>query len=385
MKNKGILLLPFVSSVLILFSCCTTQNTPSVESSHFGYLSSGEEVTLYKLTNSSGASMEVIDYGCRVVSIDVPDRNGNMDDVVQGYGNIEDFETGIERYFGALIGRYGNRIANATFPLDGKTIKLTANEQFGDKVGHLHGGEKGFDRVMWEAEPLTEEGRVGVCFTRLSPDGEEGYPGNLACKVTYWWGEDNVWRVEYNATTDKPTIVNLSNHTVFNLKGIKDGGYVLDHIMKVDADYYTPNNACYIPLGTFDPVENTPFDLREPRHIDHAIDIPNEHYRTVRGYSVCWVLRDYDGTLREVADLYEPRSGRGVTVVTTEPGLLTYTGRAFNENLIGKEGRAIQKFSGMLLETLHFVDSPNMPELPSTVLRPGEEYNSVTEFHFYKK
>lgn len=378
---------------IFLAACCIaallaeacTDGAPSVERCPFGRLSTGEEVTLYRLTNGTGASMEVIDYGCRVVRICVPGRDGTLADVVPGYDRIGDFETGSERFFGALIGRYGNRIANASFPLDGDTVRLTANEHLNGCPGHLHGGAKGFDRVMWRAEPLIEPDRAGVRFSRVSPDGEEGYPGNLDCTVTYWWTRDNVWRVEYAATTDRPTVVNLSNHTYFNLKGVEDGGYVMDHVMQVEADRYLPNDARFVPLGPSEPVEGTPFDLREPHRVDYAIDTPNEHLRTMRGFSVCWVLRGQTGRLARAATLWEPRSGRGIELWTTEPGLLTYTGRLFSDRVVGKGGRPVEKFGGMLLETLHYPDSPNRPEYPSATLRPGDCYRSTTEFRFYAK
>ena len=287
-----------------LLAACAPR-TPDVTTEPFGTLSTGEPVTLYRLSNGTGSSMEVIDYGCRVVRICVPDRNGVIADIVPGYDDIRDFETGSERFFGALIGRYGNRIANASFPLDGDTVRLTANECLAGCPGHLHGGTKGFDRVMWQAEPLVEADRAGVRFTRLSPDGEEGYPGNLACTVTYWFTKDNVWRAEYEATTDRPTIVNLSNHTYFNLKGVDDGGYVMDHVMQVEADRYLPNDARFVPLGPSEPVEGTPFDLREPHRVDYAIDTPNEHLRTMRGFSVCWMLHSQTGELARAADLWD--------------------------------------------------------------------------------
>ena len=367
-----------------LLTACTPR-TPDVTTEAFGTLSTGEPVTLYRLSNGTGSSMEVIDYGCRVVRICVPDRSGRIDDVVVGYGDITSFETGSERFFGALIGRYGNRIGGASFPLDGDTVYLTPNETLGGRPGHLHGGTKGFDRVMWQGEPLLEADRAGVRFSRLSPDGEEGYPGNLACTVTYWWTKDDVCRIEYEATTDKPTVVNLSNHTYFNLKGVDDGGYVMDHVMQVEADRYLPNDARFVPLGPSESVEGTPFDLREPHRVDYAIDTPNEHLRTMRGFSVCWVLRSQTGELARAADLYSPRSGRGVETWTTEPGLLTYTGRGLNGRMIGKNGVPLEKFGGMLLETLRYPDSPNHPEYPSAVLRPGETYHSTTEFRFYAR
>ena len=354
--------------------------TPAVESRPFGKLSTGEPVTLYRINGGNGAYMEVIDYGCRVVSINVPDRKGNLIDVVPGYDNIGDFEKGSERFFGALIGRYGNRIAEGSFMLDGELVQLTLNENLAGHPGHIHGGEKGFDRVMWHAEPIAD----GVVFTRVSPDGEEGYPGNLDCKVTYRFTPDNTWIANYEATTDKPTIVNMSNHTYFNLRGA-NAGYVMDNIMQVDADCYLPNTPWFTPIGLKEPVEGTPFDQREAATVDHALDTPCEAFNNMKGYSVTWVLRDYDGTLRRVADLYQPESGIGIELATTEPGLLTYTGRLFSPRVVGKGGIPVKKYGGMLLETLHFPDSPNQPKYPTTVLRPGEKYSSTTEFRFYRK
>ncbi len=369
-------------ATLALLTC--SASAPQVESLPFGKLSTGEPVTLYRITNDSGAQLEAIDYGCRIVSIKVPDREGRMVDVVPGYDNIEAFETGPERFFGALIGRFGNRIAEGSFMLDGKLVQLSLNENLAGHPGHIHGGEKGFDRVMWKAFPVKEKDRAGIRFTRLSPDGEEGYPGNLACTVTYWWDNDNRWKVEYEAVTDAPTIVNMSNHTYFNLRG-EGKSYVMDNIMQVDADYYLPNTPWFTPIGLKEPVEGTPFDMRSPARVDHAIDTPSEAINTMHGFSTTWVLRDYDGTLRRVADLYQPDSGIGIELSTTEPGLLTYTGRMFNGHVIGKDGKPVPKFGGMLLETLHFPDSPNNPKFPSTVLRPDEKYYSTTEFKFYVK
>lgn len=379
MNKITLLLICWVASV---FTACS-EKSPSIETLPFGQLSTGEDVSLYRLKSGNGSSVDVIDYGCRIVRICVPDHNGAVDDVVQGYGNINDFEFGKERFLGALIGRYGNRVGNGRFVLNNKLIQLTRNEKMGeDYCGHLHGGEIGFDRVMWKGKLLKEQGRVGVKFTRISPDGEEGYPGNLNCEVTYWWSKDNVLKIEYLATTDKPTIVNLSNHTCFNLKG-SDGGYVMDHVMKVESDQYLPNTKYYIPKGPMMPVEGTPFDLREPHRIDYAIDTPNEHLQTMQGFSVTWVLRNQTGQLAKAADLWEPRCGRGIEVWTTEPGLLTYTGRGLSNKIIGKGGKPLEKFGGMLLETLHYPDSPNHPEYPSTTLYPGQTYYSTTEFRFY--
>lgn len=371
-----------IAAAVALCTAIAAQTSPRVESRSFGRLSTGEDVTLYRITNSSGASIEMIDYGCRIVGIHVPDREGVLTDVVTGCTDLAGFESGPERFFGALIGRYANRIAEGTFVLDDSLVRLTANERLAGHPVHIHGGVKGFDRVMWRAEPVCGDGRAGIRFTRRSPHGEEGYPGNLDCRVTYWWDDDNRWTAEYEAVTDRPTIVNMSNHTYFNLRG---HGYVMDALMQVDADAYLPNTPWFTPIGLPEPVEATPFDMRAEARVDHGLDIPSEAIRTMRGLSATWVLRDYDGSLRRVASLYQPDNGIGLELSTTEPGLLTFTGRTFDGSIIGKGGRPIPKYGAMLLETLHFPDSPNNPKFPPTVLRPGQKYHSVTQFKFYTK
>ncbi len=365
----------------ILAGGCTAGGS-AIKTSGFGELSTGEKVTSYTLTNSQGAVLEVIDYGCRIVRICVPDRNGRIDDVVVGAGDIETFETGKERFFGCVIGRYGNRINHASFTLDGKTYALDANEEFCGVPVQCHGGNDGYDRKMWEAETVRNGEDVGVRFHRLSPDGEQGFPGNLDCYVTYWLTEDNTVRCEYQAQTDAPTVVNLSNHTYFNLKG-SDGGYVMDHLLTVEADTTVQNNLQYCPDLLLH-VDGTPFDFRTPQRVDYRLDMPNRHLEIMHGMSACWAVRGWDGSLRKAADLYERRSGRGVETWTTEPALLTYTGRGFTPEHIGKYG-PVEKYGGMLLETIHFADSPNQPRFPSTVLRPGETYSSTTEYRFYAR
>lgn len=313
----------------------------------------------------------------------MPDRNGNIEDVVVGYGNLESFEKG-DRFFGCVIGRFGNRIDHASFTLDGVKYEVDANETFEGEPVQCHGGREGFDRFLWEGEAIQEPGRVGVRFHRLSPDGEQGFPGNLDVYVTYWLTDDNVVKAEYEATTDKPTVVNLSNHTYFNLRG-PEGCYIMEHMLQVEADTCVQNNTHFCP-DLLLPVDGSPFDFRTPHRVDYRIDTPNEHLRIMKGMSACWVLRDWDGSLRKAADLYDPKSGRGIETWTTEPTLLTYTGRSFSAESYpdGKHG-PIDKFAGMLLETIHFPDSPNQDRFPSTVLRPGEKYHSETEYRFYAK
>lgn len=367
----------------VLLAAMSCQKKAGVTSAVFGTLSSGEEATIFHLRNASGASMDVTDYGARIISIFMPDRDGRFDDVIVGPGELEVFEKG-DRFFGPVIGRYGNRINHAAFLLDGKKIVLDANElNAGEKV-HCHGGSVGFDRKLWKAEVVKAEGKHGVCFRYTSPDGEMGYPGNLEAEVTYWLADDNAVILEYAATTDKPTVVNLSNHSYFNMKGSK-AGYVMDHLFRVEADTCVQNNLQYCP-DLLLPVEGTPFDFREPHRVDYRIDMPSRHLEIMHGMSACWAVRDWDGTLRLAADLYDQESGRGVETWTTEPALLTYTGRGFSVDKYpnGKYG-PIDKFNGMLLETIHFPDSPNQSRFPTTVLRPGERYHSETQFRFYAK
>ena len=369
------------ASVLCILCGCSREASVTAES--FGTLSTGEEVTLWHMVNSNGASMDVTDYGCRIVRICMPGRDGRMDDVVVGYGDLESFEKK-DRFIGPVIGRFGNRIDHAAFTLDGVRYEVDANEKFGGEPVQCHGGRKGFDKFVWEGEAVVEPGRVGVRFHRLSPDGEQGFPGNMDAYVTYWLTDDNVVRLEYDAVTDKPTVVNLSNHTYFNMRGSK-GCYVMEHLLQVEADTCVQNNTHFCPDKLLH-VEGTPFDFRQPQRIDYRIDMPNEHLRIMRGMSACWAVRDWDGILRRAADLYDPETGRGVETWTTEPALLTFTGRTFSAKGYpnGKYG-PIQKFGGMLLETIHFPDSPNQDRFPSTVLRPGEKYHSETEYRFYVK
>jgi aldose 1-epimerase len=369
-----------ISCVALIAGCA---GSASVESEVFGTLSTGEVATIWHLENASGASMDVTDYGCRIVSIHMPDRNGKMGDVVVGYGDLESFEKK-DRFLGPVIGRFGNRIDNASFVLDGVRYDVDANEKFDGEPVQCHGGRMGFDRFLWKGEPVQEPGKVGVRFHRLSPDGEQGFPGNMNAYVTYWLTDANTVILEYEADTDKPTVVNLSNHTYFNLRG-NEGCYVMEHLLQVEADTCVQNNSHFCPDKLLH-VEGTPFDFRQPHRVDYRIDMPNEHLRIMKGMSACWVLRDWDGTLRKAADLYDKASGRGVETWTTEPTLLTFTGRSFSAEKYpnGKYG-PIEKFGGMLLETIHFPDSPNQSRFPSTVLRPGEKYHSETEYRFYAR
>ena len=376
--NKYIVAAAAISCLATASSC----SGPHIEIRPFGTLSDGRETRLFRLTNTSGAYMEVCDYGARIVSIHVPDRRGELDDVIVGYGTAEDFEQGPDRFIGCILGRYCNRIDGACITIDGCEYRLEANETLGGKPVHCHGGFDGFDRKLWRAETLHREDRVGIRMHYLSPDGEGGYPGNLDCRVTYWWSNENVCRVEYEATTDAPTVINLSNHAYFNMKGSR-AGYVMEQTLQVEADSCIQNNAQFCP-DLVRTVDNSPFDFREPHRIDYRIDMPDEHLRIMRGMSACWKIRGWDGSLRRAARLEDTGSGRGAEIWTTEPAFLIYTGRSFDGRAKGKYG-PIQKFNGMVLETLHFADSPNQERFPSTLLRPGERYRSSTEWRFFSK
>ena len=369
------------SSLLFLLCSCAGLSL-SVNEKEFGYLSDGTATKLYTLTNSSGASLSVTDYGARIVSLFMPDRDGKMEDVIVGPGDIASFEKPVsERFFGCILGRYANRISQASFTIDGTEYKIEANENRDGVPVHCHGGAQGFDRFVWESTVLRENRRVGIRMHRMSPDRESGFPGNCDCSVTYWLTEDNVVELDYEASTDAPTVINLSNHSFFNLHGARFGSYVMEQLLQVDADYCIQNNPQMCP-DIILPVEGTPFDFREPHRVDYRIDQPCRHLELMHGMSACWCIRDWDGTLRKAADLYDPRSGRGVETWTTEPALLTYTARGFDGSLTGKYG-PVEKFTGMCLETMHYADSPNQERFPSTVLRPGQTFRSTTQWRFY--
>lgn len=369
--------------VILALAMGACSKRAGIVESRYGVLSSGEPVKKFLLTNDKGCSMMLTDYGARIISIMMPDRKGVIDDVIVGPGCLDSLERGRQcRFFGCVLGRYANRINNSSFTLEDGICNVDANESIKGVPVHCHGGVRGFDRFVWESESIYEEGRLGVRFHRMSPDLESGFPGNCDCYVTYWLDNDNRIKVEYEATTDKTTIINLSNHSYFNLKG-HAGGYVMDHRLVVEADSCIQNNLQKCPDLVL-PVEGTPFDFRMPNRVDYRIDKPNRQLEIMHGMSACWCIRGWDGTLRKAADLYDPLSGRGVETWTTEPALLTYTGRNFDGKVIGKYG-PIEKFSAMLLETMHFADSPNQSRFPSTVLHPGEKYYNSTEWHFYAK
>ena len=343
---------------------------------HFGTTPEGEDVRIYKLTNAGGVEARITDYGGIVVSLKVPDRDGVLGDVVLGYDTLDDYIKD-NPYFGTITGRYANRITNGRFTLNGKTYQLATNLP----PNHLHGGERGFDKVVWGAEPFADERGVGVVLSYVSVDGEEGYPGNLNAKVAYTLTDDNALRIDYEATTDKPTVINLTNHSYSNLK---DGGQrsMLDHVLTLNADHFTPTDKTQIPTGEIRPVEGTPLDFRQPTPIGARIDLEDEQLKFGFGYDHNFVLNQSEEALWLAARVQEPTTGRIMEVFTSEPGVQFYSGNFLDGSISGKGGIAYQRRAGFCLETQHYPDSPNRDNFPSTVLNPGETYRTTTMHKF---
>jgi len=371
-KAIGLLLL---SGTLFFLCGFGGMKADSVKKEDFGKVD-GRTVELYTLTNRRGVEAKIITYGGAVVSLRVPDRNGKLEDVVLGYDHLDDYLKGTS-YFGALIGRYGNRIGNGRFTLNGIEYKLAAN----NGANHLHGGPKGFDKVVWNGRPLEVKNGVALALTHLSRDGEEGYPGNLSVTVTYTLTDNNELKIEYSATTDKDTIVNLTHHSYFNLAG-QASGDILKHQLLIDADRFTPTDAGSIPTGELRSVKGTPFDFTKATAIGERIGNDDDQLKFGKGYDHNWVLKGKVGTLRPVAKVFEPMTGRVLEVWTTEPGLQFYSGNLLDGSQIGKGGKAYQLRSGFCLESQHYPDSPNKPGFPSTVLRRGSKYQTSTIYTF---
>lgn len=363
--------------ILALVSISLVSADSSITKSSYGTTADGQEVDEYTLTNANGMEVKIITYGGIITSVRVPDRNGQLANVVLGFDNLADYETK-NPYFGGIIGRYSNRIANASFSIDGEDYTLAAN----NGPNSLHGGVKGFDKQVWTAKEAEVESGVGVEMTYLSPDGEEGYPGNLSVTVLYTLTEDNGIRMDYTATTDKATVVNLTNHSYFNLAG-NGAGAIYDHILQIDADAYTPVDATLIPTGELADVEGTSFDFRTPKRIGTGIRSGEEQIVLGRGYDHNFVLsREEEGALELGAWVYEPISGRGLEVWTTEPGIQFYTGNFLDGTLVGSSGGMYRQGDAFCLETQHFPDSPNQSDFPSTTLMPGETYQTTTIYKF---
>ena len=356
-----------------------------ISSTAFGKMPDGREVKLYILQNNQGMSMTVMNYGGIIVSLTAPDRNGKFEDVVLGYDSLGPYLKD-NPFFGALIGRYGNRIAKGKFKLDGKTYQLATNND----PNHLHGGTKGFDQVYWNIEPFDTTLGNALKLTYESADGEEGYPGKLNIEVVYVLTDKNELNISYTAKADKKTIVNLTQHSYFNLSGdVKSD--ILQHELMINADKFIPVDKTLIPLGNLQNVDKTPFDFKTPTAIGARIDKKDQQLEFGRGYDHCWVLNSRDGdpavsSISNVAaTLYDPQSGRVLSVYTSEPGMQFYSGNFLDGSNIGKKGVVYKHRYGLCLESEHFPDSPNQKDFPSVVLNPGEVYSTQTIYAFSVK
>lgn len=366
----------FVAGTLLFaLSISSAEVKTKVTKQPFGKMADGTPVEIYTLSNGL-VEARITNFGGVVVSLKVPDKSGKAGDVVLGFNNLEgyvdNFNGRNNAFFGALIGRYGNRIAHGSFTLDGKTYQLPLN----DGRNSLHGGPHGFNNVVWNAKPIEN----GVELSYLSKDGEAGYPGNLNVTVRYTLVKSDL-RIEYSATTDKDTVLNLTNHAYFNLAGEGEGD-ILKHQLMLNAARFTPVDATLIPTGELKAVEGTPFDFRKPTAIGDRINNNDEQLQRGRGYDHNWVLDSGGGKLAQAAEVYEPTSGRVMRVLTDQPGVQFYSGNFLNGSAIGKGGKPYGRRSGLCLETQHFPDSPNQPSFPSTELKAGARYHSVTVYSF---
>jgi aldose 1-epimerase len=345
----------------------------------FGKLPDGREVHQYTLTNRAGLCAQILNYGATVRTLLVPDRSGKMEDVVLGYDSLSGYIDGTV-YFGAIVGRYGNRIAKGRFQLDGRQYQLTVND--GDN--HLHGGKTGFNKVLWDATVLSDAAEPSLQLRYVSRDGEEGYPGTVTLRVVYTLTESNELRITYEGVTDQPTILNPTHHSYFNLSGSFTRS-ILDHLLTIEADSFTPVDKGLIPTGRMMNVTDTPMDFRAPVAIGARIDDLFEQLIFGKGYDHNWILRNGAGQVRKAAELYEPASGRLMTVSTDQPGLQFYSGNFLDGTAKGKNGIAYGHRTGLCLETQAFPDSPNKPQFPSVTLKPGEVYRQTTLYRFSTK
>jgi aldose 1-epimerase len=371
-----------VATSLLAWGMCLTAGAAenSVSMKPFGKIPSGEKVDLYTLTNQNGMSVSLATYGATVINLKVPDRTGKLADIALGFSSITPYPAKSD-YFGAIVGRYGNRIAHGKFTLEGKSYRLAKNCQ---NVSALHGGIKGFDKQIWKGEIL-KSAQPSVRFSLHSPDGQEGYPGNLDVAVTYTLTDKNELAISYRGKTDKPTVINLTNHTYFNLAGAGNGS-ILDHQLKINASRYTPVAPSLIPTGELKKVEGTPFDFRKATVIGAGIKAAGGN---PVGYDHNFVLnKSIKGLFNNrtlAAEVYEPKSGRLMTVYTDQPGIQFYTGNFLNGTITGKGGKVYNQYGAFCLETQHYPDSPNQPSFPSTELKPGQTYKTSTVYKFSAK
>jgi aldose 1-epimerase len=352
----------------------------NIQKQVFGKTSDGTPVDLYTLINKNGMEAKITNYGGIVVSLTAPDREGKFSDIVLGVNTLEEYIKG-HPYFGCIVGRYGNRIAQGMFTLNG--VKHTLAKNNGEN--HLHGGIKGFDKVVWTAKEIKgNNDGVGLQLTYVSKDGEEGYPGNLTSIVTYTLTNKNELKIDYSATTDKDTIVNLTHHSYFNLAG-EGSGDILNHELMINADKFTPIDKTLIPLGELRNVKGTPMDFTKPTSIGARINNEDDQISFGLGYDHNWVINKEKKGLTLAATVYESTTGRLMEVHTTEPGIQFYSGNFLDGTIKGKSGKIYEKRFGLCLETQHFPDSPNKPQFPSTVLKPGQKYTQTTIYRFKVK
>ena len=371
--------LPFVF-LLTLFTVAISFAQPSITRKDFGKTGDGQSVDIYTLKNANGMEARITNYGGIVVSLTAPDRRGKFADVVLGYNDLDSYMKPPFPYFGAIIGRYGNRIAKGRFTLNGVEYKLAVN----NGENHLHGGIKGFDKVVWTASRRETAAGPALVLDYESKDGEEGYPGNLNARVVYTLTNNNELKIEYTESTDKDTVVNLTHHSYFNLRG-EGNGDILEHRLTLKANRFIPTDAGSIPTGEIRPVANTAFDFHFGATIGARINNDDEQLKFGNGYDHTYVINGRPGRLRQAASVYERTTGRVMDVWTTEPGVQLYTGNFLDGSITGKSGKPYPRRSGFCLETQHYPDSPNRPNFPTTTLRKGATYHSVTIYRFSAK
>ena len=354
-----------------------TEIKPGLKMESFGKTADGQQVQLFTLTNKNGIEAKITNFGGIIVSLKTPDRKGQLTDIVLGYDNLEGY-VGDTAFFGALIGRYGNRIAKGQFVLNGKTYQIPLN----DGPNALHGGPNAFNKKVWTAKDVSTHSTPMLQLTYLSKDGENGFPGNLSVQVTYSLTSDNELRIDYGATTDKETVLNLTNHSYFNLKG-EGQGDILQHEVRLNANKFTPVDATLIPTGELKPVQGTPFDFRKSTAIGARINMDDQQLKYGWGYDHNWVLNGMgSGQLVIAARVHEATTGRVLEVLTDQPGVQFYSGNHMDGTIRGKGGKIYPKRGGLCLETQHYPDSPNHPAFPSTELKPGQKFHSTTIYKF---